>query len=382
MKQINDFSFKISHLRNSEHFQFHWSVNRFLMPRMPEIPNLSQPWNSYLLKFEKADRLYKVSQKSEETKELTMRDQMRDEDFKFFGRSVAYESRSLDADTKAAAERLEEVLRNYKGANQKALGENTALVTNFLQDLEKPENRAAVETLSLVALVESLKANNTAVALLYDKRSESLNSRHEEGRLAVVRIEVDKAYLTLVRGLNAFYVANEYGEKNAGLRERLEEIIDGVNARIEQTRLVYARRTGRKLKNNGGDTPDTPETVVPHLMMKDQRVYGESELVDGMASRMSAEAVDTAAFAAALYPAAQGGEVRMYDGYQWESFPVEEFITHTGGSPVSGLVLSPPSNSAFIPELSGNDAPAEVLKDGVVLATLGGLICPSTMGEG
>ncbi|MDR1918021.1 MAG: DUF6261 family protein [Tannerellaceae bacterium] len=382
MKEIHEFPFKMNNLRNAEHFQLHASINQFLEPRMDDVPNLAQPWNTYHWRSQKGDELYKRSTKLEETKDIKERDLLRDEDFKFFGRCVAYESHSLDANTKAAAERLGNVYAIYNGANTKAYAENTALVTNLLQDLELPENKAAVETLSLTPVVESLKSNNTAVETLYDQRSEALSARRLEGRLAVTRLEMDKDLLVVVNGVNSFYVANEYGEKNEVLRAKLGEIIDGINARIEQTGRVYARRTGRKAKTNGGTThtPETPQVSIPHLMMQEQKIYDDSELLSGMASKMSAEAVDAASFARDIYPAAIGGEVRIHDGVRWEYFPIESFIIRTGGGPVCGFVLSPPESGAFASTyLSEDEAAAEVLKDGVRLATLGGLKCPATI---
>jgi hypothetical protein len=388
MKQVNDLQFKSSHLRNAEHFQFHWTVCQFLEPLMPAIPRLAEPWNFYLEEFEKEDALYKRSTKSGETKEISRRDWKRDEDFKFIGRMATYESHSEDSTKQAAGERLEEVLTIYKGADRKALGENSALITNFLQDLEIAENKEAVQTLGLTAVVESLRTHNLAVEQLYNQRAEGLHLRHEEGRLAEQRLQVDKAYTILANAIDAIYLSNEYGDKNLELRARMERIIDGLNARIAQTSHVYARRTGRKLKGKSGGgsvtpgTPDTPAPLMPHLAMENQQLYGESVAMPGLWSWMSAEAVDASAFAELLNPAAQGGELRIYDGYSWESFPIEALTVTTDGGTVGGLVVGSPSPSVAFNTLSGEEAPAEVVKNGVILATLGGLRCPSLISEG
>jgi hypothetical protein len=390
MKQIIQLAFRVHNLRNAEHFQLHWSIDGFLVLRIPGIVLLATPWTAYHGAMEKEDAVYKRSQKLEETKEINLYDQKRDDAFKFLGKSIDYESRSLDPARKAAAERLTNLHSNYKGADKKALAENTALITNYLQDLDREENQTAVTLLGLAPVVETLRENNLAVEQLYDKRSESVNYLREEGNMQTERAKVDKAFEALVGGINALYTTNEYGAKDPQLRSVLDEIIDGVNARIEQTRLVFSRRTGRKVKGGGGggntpgtpDTPDTPPATPPHFEMHEQKLYDDSSVIPGKMARMSAEAVDVAAFAATLNPAAKDGELRMFDGHTWESFPIEAFVIHTDGSPVSGLVMNPPTANAAFTQLSDEEVPAEVVKNDLVLATLGGLKFPEYISEG
>jgi hypothetical protein len=121
--------------------------------------------------------------------------------------------------------------------------------------------------------------------------------------------------------------------------------------------------------------------------MVNQRFYGNHPGFNGYATHMSAEAVDPAAFAAALIPAAEGATLRMYTGYEdyFTDFPIESLmVTVDGGSPVPGLVITPQSSSfAFgstIPDRP--ELGVEVIKDGEILATIGGVIRPIYVGEG
>jgi hypothetical protein len=199
---------------------------------------------------------------------------------------------------------------------------------------------------------------------------------------------------------------NEYTTKDPVLREKLEKIIDEFNNHIERTSLVYARRTGHKVKKDNNEpetpetpeipdtpdapeTPDTPEPPAPsgpsHFAMVNQRFYGNHS--SGNATHMSAEAVEAEAFAAALNPAAEGATLRMYTGYEnyFTDFPIESLlVTIDGGSPVPGLVITTPNaGTAFFPQIPDRPEEAvEIIKDGQILATIAGVIRPSSVGEG
>jgi hypothetical protein len=77
----------------------------------------------------------------------------------------------------------------------------------------------------------------------------------------------------------------------------------------------------------------------------------------------------------------------MYIGYEdyFSDFPIESLmVTVDGGSPVPGLVITPHNfSSAFgttIPD--SPERGVEIIKDGEILATIGGVIYPIYVGEG
>jgi hypothetical protein len=261
MKKIRNLPFRVKDLRNAEHFLLHWSLFSFLSSQIVKILMLIDPWNIYHVAFKKEDAVYKRSQKLKETKEITFRNRKRNNDFMFFGTVTTYESHSTDPARQAAAERLIDLHSNYKEASKKALGENTALITNFLQDLDEPQNKEAVDLLELTNIVESLRNNNRLVEQLYDQRSENLNYMREEGNMLSERNKTDKAFEDLVSGINAAYIVNEYGDKDEEQRNLLINIINGVNARIKQTSIVFSRRQGRRHKSNNPEVPEMLEIV-------------------------------------------------------------------------------------------------------------------------
>jgi hypothetical protein len=249
MKQIHYFQFKIGTLQDGEHFQFHLSVDLFLQPLAPSIPDLEDYWNLYHGKFIREDLLYRRDVALEEADELIIKNRVRTENLRLLGKSIDHENRSPIVERKELCERLKNLYRPIKGSTLKAMAENTVVVEKFLAELNRPANRMAVQMLALVPIVESLRENNDAVKILLNRHSESAEFIHEEGSLNAERMEVDASYEKLTDKINAIYRANEYGEKDPKLRRQLEEIINGVNTCIVKTGHTYVRRVGSKPKN-------------------------------------------------------------------------------------------------------------------------------------
>jgi hypothetical protein len=390
MKQIIKITFGYSHLKNAEHYQYNWFNVRFLTPRMAAVPQLSGHWDNYKIVFVTEENIFKRNYKFGETDEISIRDRVRDGEFILLGKTLIIEMRSVEPERVAAAKLIYRVYINYKGAHTKSLHENTALMTNFSHDMEDPIMVAALELLGLMTTVNRIRTENTAIADLIEQRGAHVIDMKAEGTMANARVAVDKANDLFIDAVNALYAMNELTTKDPVLRGKLEEIIDAFNNHIEQTSLVYARRTGRKVKkgnNEPGDdtTPDTPEpSGLPHFEMVNQKFYGNHPSFIGYATHMSAEAVDPEAFAAALNPAAAGGVLHMFSGHSWTDFSIESLeVTVDGGSPVPGLVINPPTaNSAFGKEIYESEERAvEVVKDDQILATIGGIIFPNYIAE-
>jgi hypothetical protein len=380
MKVIRHFNLK--NVRNAEHFQFHWTIVSFLSTVINKILALFQLWTIYSTDFRIEDTLYKQSRKASETKKLKDAHTMRDKLFRLIKLAIDTATLNPDSQMQNAAQHLKDLFEVYKNASQKTYLESTALITNLIQDLEKPENAAYVELLELTASVDALAAQNRAFDLLYNKRSESNYNKKEQGSMSKARIKVDKSYYDLVSAVNAIYQSNELMAKDKDLRDLLADIIDTMNSYIEQIELVYARRNAKykAKKSNGSDEDNTPYTPIPVLSMKNQMVFDESDTNPGSTTQMSMEAVDREAFAAALYPAATGGEVRLYsDENVWTNFPIAGFLMD-GTIPI-GLILNPDAPEVtFIEPFQGvNNSSGEVVKDNVLLAILEDVEYPATI---
>jgi hypothetical protein len=397
------------HLRNGEHFQVHSDIIDLLRTKVAtNLIVLAVLLDEYVKSFNTEDGIFKAHLKADETAQLQKLDDWRDAIVKKATAGVDSAVFSTDPMMRESAEVGKTLFQNYKQVYSQPYQENTALITSIVEDCRKPKYAPHIARLGLTETIDELSDVNKEFDELYVQRTLAQYDKQALGSMLTIRPVVDSKFNLFADGVNIAYVTNELGEKNPATRALLTEIIDGVNAIVHQMDVVYHRRAGIKTsgkkKPEIPDVPETPETPdapetpdVPetpetpdgpsHFAMVNQKFYGNHSGFSGYSTHMSAEAVDPAAFAAALIPAAEGATLRMYTGYEdyFTDFPIESLmVTVDGGSPVPGLVITPQSsNFAFgstIPDRP--ELGVEVIKDGEILATIGGVIRPIYVGEG
>ena len=174
---------------------------------------------------------------------------------------VANALASSKAATKAAAQRLDVVLRPYKGIQNQADDAETALIRGLLGDLRKEENTEAVTALNLEPTLTSLETTNNAFDQAKNKRAEE-NSTGETETTVEVRKKTDSMYQDICTLVYASaLMATEEGDK-----EFCVSIINEMNRVIANYKTSYkqslAQKEARKKKEEGdttGESDQNPE---------------------------------------------------------------------------------------------------------------------------
>lgn len=166
---------------------------------------------------------------------------------------VANALASAKAATKTAAQRLDIVLRPYKGIQNQADDAETALIKGLLGDLRKEENTEAVTALNLEPTLTSLEATNNAFDQAKNRRAEE-NSTGETETTVEVRKKTDSMYQDICTLVYASaLMATEEGDK-----EFCISIIDEMNRVIANYKTSYkqsqAQKEARKKKDEGDTT--------------------------------------------------------------------------------------------------------------------------------
>jgi hypothetical protein len=318
-----------------------------------------------------------------ETTEIQALDEIRDNSYKILKESIKVASLNKNPEIQKSGIELKYIIDNYKKSNRKPYIENTAFISNMIQDLRKPPYKDCIELLNLTEAVENLSNDNNAFNEKYHERATEKYTKLKQGTMVDIRRKVDKAYNVLTNSINTVYLMDE----TQGYRELLAPIIDKINSYIEQYKLVYSRRLGgKKSKKKNLEMDDIIINIetneVPNLLMTDQTLIGENTSVEGSAAQMTAMAVDPAAFASALYPAATNGVVRLKDATDaWTTFPIAGFLMDNEDQNPVGLILDPPTPmTAFIIPLNIlNTQPGEIRINNRVLATIDGIGYPETI---
>lgn len=166
---------------------------------------------------------------------------------------VANALASAKAATKAAAQRLDVVLRPYKGIQNQADDAETALIRGLLGDLRKEENTEAVTALNLEPTLTSLETANNAFDQAKNRRAEE-NSTGETETTVEVRKKTDGMYQDICTLVYASaLMATEEGDK-----ELCVSIINEMNRVIANYKTSYkqsqAQKEARKKKEEGDTT--------------------------------------------------------------------------------------------------------------------------------
>lgn len=247
----------LNNARNAEHFQFHANVLTLATSALAIELKIEALQKTYADLFKREDALYMQVRAYEETQAMNEKDRERDDLFIYIKQMVAAMLYSPVPEKKAAARKIEFQMRPYKDAASKPAAENTAMVTNCLQELEKEANKAYIAALGLTDVLPLLKQANEEFNGLYVNRSEVKLERASNDRLKSIRSLVDDAYRTAVKAINALWLVNETITHDAAQAAKLGGLIDNINAQVVQLSETLSRRkAGTKPEIPAGPTPE------------------------------------------------------------------------------------------------------------------------------
>ncbi|MDR3141024.1 MAG: DUF6261 family protein [Tannerellaceae bacterium] len=399
MKAIKSTLTLARRLRNAEHFNFYELILKYCGGKTLKPAALQPVWTAFRSAFDREDVIYKRFLGQENTRLINEAHKRRRNSCMGLKRTIEVAAYSNTPALEAAADELTRILDNYPHILQAPMTEVAAMTVNLVQDLLRPAHASAVRLAGAAEAISRLSADNDTFMTLYNERTHSEGEEKEEGSLQEARKQTDSEFATLASVITAFYQANEKQRpKDPEVSEALSDLILFLNSHIAQYEAIYARRTpggyhpgkgGRPDEPGGPDddfeTPDAPDDV-PQLVISAQEILGSHEVMSNMGTQMSLRAGDAQAFAAALYPAAEGGALRLTaldteSPEEPQEYPVAGFLFASDGTTPEGLVVdAPDAATAFSKPFDGtSEAGGEVFKDGGLLATLRGLQFPGYM---
>jgi hypothetical protein len=385
----------LHHLRNGEHFDLFRAIVKHIQAIGIKPAGLMNAWNHFLQAFTKEDIIYKRAAKRAGTALVKAAHEKRKKSY--MALKLMIEATSYDGTpaAKEAAGALLEMMENYAAANYAPMTEASALFVNLIQDLGKDIYADKVALImGAETAINNLNLHNEDFMTLYEERALAGEEGKIEGTMRDARKLVDQKFAVLVDSINSFYfVAETQTPKDQEVSEALSSIIVFVNSYLSQYETILARRgAGTHAGSNKpslpdeGDDPFFPGDGIPQLAIAAQETLGESQAMPGFGVQMSLRAADATAFAAALYPDARNGLLRLTwpETENGESFPIADFLFDTDGTtPVGLLVDAPDIYTFFIKPFTGTDpAGAAVYKGDELLATLTGVQFPATISEG
>ncbi len=239
-------------LRNLEVFQVFSDILTFLQQEESVKEPLKSLCDEFAGRLSEYDTALVPERRSHYTAELARLDARRDYVFRSFIAQLKLYLTSYHAEQVKASETLLSLVDKYgKNIPQMPYRQETAAISNLLQDLELESNAALVGLLFAEHWVEALRTANEEFEETMVSRSDAA-SGNELGVAKTARAAAQGAFEKLCAMINALsLIHGESGYKS---------IIDRINQLVSESRSAVARRRAMR-KSGGKDAPDSPEEI-------------------------------------------------------------------------------------------------------------------------
>ncbi|NCB47679.1 hypothetical protein EOM81_11760 [bacterium] len=177
-------------------------------------------------------------------------DEERDLIFSFIKASVKTQTKSYDAAIATAAEKVLNIINNYKDVSRFGFHEETGKILNLVEDLKETSVLALCTQLGVKAhLTELENANNRFKTLMTDRRAEEAQKPLRSAREIID--EIKAPYNAIINKINALVVVN--GEAD------YKDFVSKANALITEYRKVVMMRRSRAADTDEPEETETPE---------------------------------------------------------------------------------------------------------------------------
>ncbi|MFW5663016.1 MAG: DUF6261 family protein, partial [Bacteroidota bacterium] len=139
----------------------------------------------------------------------------------------------------------------YGNVREMSYNEETAALTNLVEDYGKPENAAHCETVGITHWIAALKQENNNTQALINERNAELAGK-DSGDVKAERAEIDPEYEKIVDRLNAMATL-EMASPEA------QDFIRQLNQRIKYYNNTLSMREGRNTAEEEEDAPAVPQ---------------------------------------------------------------------------------------------------------------------------
>lgn len=227
----------LARMRNNEHYQFMVDVANGIKKATSAALQLDTVYPAFTTAFAKLNATLLIDQGSVKTEQITALDLTRDRTWSALNERVKASLLSPIEAEVIAAKAVKRVFDLYGSVRNMSYNEESAAITNLIEDLEKTKNAADCTTLGITAWVAALKQQNIDFQAMLESRNVELAGK-DSGDVKAVRDEIDPVYQNIVKRINA-QVALEIATPVT------ETFIRELNQRIKYYDDTLTARAGR-----------------------------------------------------------------------------------------------------------------------------------------
>ena len=238
----------ISQLHTSSHIVFHKSCYR----AMKDSRWSNAAWEAlleyYYFEIDILDDVAHRQRASIYTSDVHDADALRDGTMRQFFLLVDAGAKSSIAEEKAAATKVQTIIKPYRRDAYDQLTDQTEQVRRMIVALNSDIAAPLVETLGLGAVIERLGQQNEAFAEVYRTRAVNRQAQPAYGvNTKAQRKVVDSVYNKVIAIVNSASIILSVGIAVGTPADNINTLIDSINAHIAQYKLVLANQ-GKKKK--------------------------------------------------------------------------------------------------------------------------------------
>jgi hypothetical protein len=260
MKKIKPYSKLLHNLLNAQFVQFFSNLILILAGKIIKISRITALWAALQVAITELDDSFKWPATAPETRLLARLDDERDGLLKIIFDSVRNQMKyAVDPAIKASAEVINDYVHNFAGAKDMEYEAETAMIVNFIQDMERPENVQHVDNLGLAAYIAALKSKNDEFIGLYNSRFEIRYAHLQSGTTSALREKVISVFDQLAIGLEGLLAT----ESDPAAKADIQDVIDTINAQIAQFTIILDRHLGINKSHKKEDGKEDEGTQAP-----------------------------------------------------------------------------------------------------------------------
>ena len=260
MKEINGID--LAHMKSGAHFLFITDTVGLATADAKVKTKVTAELTALQTALKAEDDALALSKANLLSKEIKAIDAERDKHYKALRKAITFFLNHPDAQLVKAAERLEQLLKDYNINPAMQLDRETGLLLNLISDLET-KSAADVTALALTPVVQAMKQAN-------DKLREVTRARANDravqivGQLKQAQHASDEAYRTLVQKVNALAVvegeadyADFISKMNEQVKHYKQEVLPKAKKKGDGKQPGDGGKPGEgKKPGDGGKKPD------------------------------------------------------------------------------------------------------------------------------
>ena len=232
--------FSYRSLRNEAHVEYHGLVVKLIEKFKPDTLGIGKLYDNYKAKYGEEVSVLDMVQKNEYTQEIVEQDNVRDSIVYGFTTAVKSALNHYDSNMRAAARKVEMVLKSYGNIPNRSYDRETAAIDDLIRELGD-SRKNEIHALNLQVWLEKMSQANFTFRELMNKRY-SDTAQRPTLNMRETRQEVDQIFSQTLNFIEALVMVNGLSQYDTFIKE--------LNAISTRYKNLLAQAEGKRKSNN------------------------------------------------------------------------------------------------------------------------------------